>query len=111
MRVVFRHNRNNRHTSLNRKMERTLLERQQLWLVRIAPRPLSEDKDTLPVAAHFLRGTIERLKSRLPIRAVNKHSPRQRHKPAQDRNASQRLLSRNTAVWREDGTQHEYVEF
>lgn len=92
-------------------MERTLLKRQQLRPVRITPRPLREDKHTLPVIPHFLRRTIKSLNSRLLIRPVNKHSPRQRHKPTQDRNLSQRLLGRDTAVWREHGAQQEHVEF
>lgn len=92
-------------------MESSLFKRQQLWLVRIAPRPLREDKYTLPMIPHLLRRTIKRLNSRLPIRPVNKNSPRQRHEPPQEWNLSQRLLGRDTAVWREDSAQHEHVEF
>ena len=110
MRVVLCDNRHDRNTSLDSQMESTLLKRQQLWIIRVTSRSLGENEDTLSMSAHFLRRTVKRLNSRLTISPVNEHRPGQRHEPSQKRHTRKRLLSRDTAVWRENGTQHEHVQ-
>lgn len=91
-------------------MERPLLERQQLRFGRITPCTLRKDEDTLPKLLHFSHRTIERLHSRLTIRAINKHGAGQGHEPAQKRPALERLLRRNGTIRREDSTQHQHIK-
>lgn len=110
MRIILRNDRHNRHTRLHSKMKSPLLKRQQRRLIRITPRPLGEDKNTLPMRLHLPRSTLKRLQRRLAIRPIDKHRPRKRHEPAQQRHVLQRLLRRHAAVGREDGAQHEHVE-
>lgn len=111
MGVVLCHNWNNRRSGLDSQMESTLLKAQQLRFIRIAPRSLGEDKDTLSMNAHFLRRTIKGLQGRLAVRPVNEYSARERHEPAQERNMREGLLSSDAAVRREDTSEHKHVEF
>lgn len=110
MRIILRDNRYNRHTSLDSKMEGTLLKRQQVRFIRVAPRAFGEDKDALLVRAHLLRGAVERLEGRLTIRTIDEYSPRERHEPAKEGHCFQRFLGSDTAVWREDTAKHEHVQ-
>jgi hypothetical protein len=99
--VIFRHDGQDVHTSLDRQVKRPLLERQQHGLLRVRPRPFGEDEDVLPVLPHFPRGAFERLHRLAPIHAVDEHGPAQCHKPAQNRDVAQTLLRRHGRVFRE----------
>lgn len=110
MRIVLSHHRNNIHTGLDRQMERALLERQQLRFLRVTPRSLGEDEHALLLGLHLPRRTVERLDSRLTVRAIDEHGAGQRHEPPQEGHPLQRLLRRDAAVRREDGAQHQHVQ-
>lgn len=110
MRIVLGDDRNNRHPRLDRQMERSLLERQQLGLLGVTPRSLGEDEHALSVPAHLLRRTVKRLHRRLAVGPINENRPRQRHEPPQEGDMLQGLLRRDAAVRREDVAQHEHVE-
>lgn len=110
MRIVFGDDRHDVHARLDRQMERSLLERQQLRLGRVAARALGEDEHALLERLHLPGRPVEGLDGRLAVRAVDEHRPGQRHEPAQEGHALERLLSRDAAVGREDGAQHQHVQ-
>lgn len=111
MGVILSHNRNDRRPGLDSKMKSALLKVQQFRLIRITPRSLRENKDTLSMGTHFVRGTIKSLHCSLTVRTVNEHRTGKRHEPAQEGDVRERFLSRNTAIGREDSSEHKYVEF
>lgn len=111
MRVVFRNDRNNGHTRLQRQMERALLERQQLRSIRVAARALGEDEDTLAMVAHLIGSTIESLDGRFAVGTINEDGAREGHEPAEEGNMFEGLLGRDAAVRREDVAEHEHIQF
>lgn len=109
--VVFRNHRNNRHTGLDGEMESTLLERQQLGVVGVTPSTLGKDKDALALGAHLFRSGVECLDGRLAVGAINENRSRKSHEPAEEGDIAEGLLGRDTAVRREDVSQHQHVQF
>lgn len=111
MRIVLRHNRHDGHAGLDSEMKSALLERQQHRIIGVTPRALGENEHTLAVDSHLFHGAIERFHGSLAVGPVDEDRPRERHEPAQEGNIPQGLLRGHAAIWRENGAEHEHVQF
>ena len=79
--------------------------------VCITSGPFRKDEDGLPLPLHFLRRAFKSLDGTFPIRSVDENGPAERHEPAEKRNGDQTFLGRDAAIFREDGTQHQDIQF
>lgn len=92
-------------------MKRSLLERAQRRLFSITPRALGKNEYILPLASNLLRRALKRLQRIIPVTAIDKHRPAERHVPSQERYQFERGLGRDGAVGREDGAEEQDIEF
>jgi len=111
MAIVGYHHGDDGDLSLDSQMESALLERQKLRLFAVAPGTLGEHVYTLLLIPNLGGGTAHGLPGILGVLAIDEDAAAQPHEPAQKGNILERGLGGDAAPFREDGPEHENVEF
>ena len=108
--IIRTHNRYNGHARLHREVKCPFLKRPHDRPIRITPRALRENENTLPLPPHLPRGGLKCFHRAFAIRPVNEHSPTQRHEPAQKRHSCQTALRSHTAEFRKYSPQQQDIQ-
>lgn len=102
--------RHNWHASLNGKMERALLERQQDRVLGVAAGSFREHVDALALHLNLPGGSSHGVPRILGVLAIDKDGTAQAHKPSQEGNLLEIRFGSDAAPLGEQGAEHEDVQ-